>query len=235
MSLFTHPLFVALRSVTRRLGINRALAKLFLSGRYEDRFGPVLRAQIRSGDIVWDVGANVGLYTSEFLHTLGPSGCVVAFEPVPSCFERLREQFGSNRQVRLFNAALGSDDGEVPMLLESDPLSSTHRIGDSVEGAPSIRVPVRSGESVARDAPDLFPNILKIDVEGYEGSVIDGLASMLADPRLRCVGIEVHFDLLAQRQEAGRPKAIEAVLQAHGFNVHWTDPSHLIAVRGSPG
>ena len=233
MSLVSHPFVVSLRGVTRRLGMNRALSKLFMSGRYEDRFGPALRAQIRQGDTVWDVGANVWLYTAEFLSTVGASGRVAAFEPAPSCFERLRDRFDGNGQVRLLNVALGDKDGEVAMLLESDPLAATHRIGESADGAPSVKVPVRSADSVAMDAPDWFPNVMKIDVEGHEGAVVDGMASMLDDPRLHCVGIEVHFGLLAQRQEAGRPKAIEGVLRDHRFEVHWTDPSHVIAVRGS--
>jgi FkbM family methyltransferase len=38
---------------------------------------------IREGDTVWDVGANIGAYTGAYLGLVGKRGCVVAFEPVP--------------------------------------------------------------------------------------------------------------------------------------------------------
>jgi hypothetical protein len=54
---------------------------------------------------------------------------------------------------------------------------------------------------------------------------------LLDDPRLRCIGIEVHFGVLDERGESARPKQIEQSLLQHGFRVRWTDPSHLIALR----
>ena len=79
--------------------------------------------------------------------------------------------------------------------------------------------------------PELFPNVIKIDVEGHEGAVMDGMYSLLPDRRLRCIGIEVHFGLLDERGESAKPKQMEHTLLQHGFRVRWTDPSHLLAVR----
>ncbi len=84
---------------------------------------------------------------------------------------------------------------------------------------------------MAAEAGAWFPNVVKIDVEGHEGAVLDGMADLLKDVRLRCIGIEVHFGLLAERGELYRPKEMEATLRRHGYRLRWTDPSPLIALR----
>ena len=137
LPLFSSPVIVQLRGATRKLGLNRLISRLMSRGRYEDQFGPALKGEIRPGDTVWDIGANLGLYTQEFLSAAGPTGRVVAFEPVPSCFDRLRERFAGSGQVKLVNAAVGEHDGEICMSLDPDPLAATHRIGGPAIGGGS--------------------------------------------------------------------------------------------------
>lgn len=231
--MLTSSWFIQLRRISRRLGLNQWIGQLILSSRYEDRFGPAVNSAVRPGDTVWDIGANLGLYTTRFLERVGPFGQVVAFEPVAACFAQLRERFANSPQIKLKNMAVGDADGRITMSLESDPLAATHRVVEAQNPAVGnlVQVDVRSAASIIADEPRLFPNVVKIDVEGHEGAVLDGMQSLLADRRLRCIGIEVHFGLLDDRGESARPKQIEKTLIQHGFQVRWTDPSHLLAVR----
>lgn len=232
--MLTSPWLIQLRAFTRKLGLNKIIARLLRRGRYEDRFGPALQAEVRRGDTVWDIGANLGLYSQEFLASVGEAGRVVAFEPVPALFGQLCERFRDVPQVRLYNAAIGDTDGQIGMQLEADPLAATHRVVAVQQGAGGgnlAQVEVRSAASVVASEPELFPNIVKIDVEGHEGAVIDGMHALLADRRLRCIGIEVHFGLLDDRGESSRPRQMQRMLSEQGFRVRWTDPSHLLAVR----
>jgi FkbM family methyltransferase len=223
---------VRLRSITRKLGINSLLGALMAGRGYEDRFGRAFQSEIRPGDVVWDIGANVGLYTTRFASAVGEEGRVMAFEPTPACFRRLSERCSGHPRILLKNSALGASDGTVQMEIETDELAATHRviIGEP-DGARLATVAIRSAASLVRDEPTLFPNLVKIDVEGHEGAVMAGFKSLLPDPRLRCFGIEVHFGLLEARGESDCPRAMKAVLERHGFRVQWTDPSHLIAIR----
>jgi FkbM family methyltransferase len=231
---YSLPVLVELRHVTRRLGLNRLLGGIFARSGYEDRFGPALLSKVKGGDIVWDVGANVGLYSVQFGELVGPQGLVVAFEPVPACFRELQRKCRGMRIARPENVALGSADGELTMVLEKHELAATHRVVESsqqpVDGAHATVV-VRSASSFVAEHPELFPNLIKVDVEGFEGAVFNGLKDLLSDRRLWCIGIEVHFGLLEARGERDTPKKLEEGLRAHGFQVHWTDASHLIAVR----
>lgn len=230
--MLTSPLAIRCRTVARKIGLTRVLSALLSRGSYEDRFGQALLAAILPGDIVWDIGANVGFYTEVFVEKVGDRGRVVAFEPTAECFEVLCKKFAGDSRVIVHEVALGASDGKVSMVMEPQALAATHRIVLSGRSnGPVIEVPIRSALSMVREFPDCFPTVVKIDVEGHEGAVIDGFSSMLMDERLRCIGIELHFGLLDERGEPGRPKEIEQTLTAHGFKIRWTDPSHLLAMR----
>lgn len=230
--MLSSPLVVRVRSMTRKIGLNKLIGSLLIGSRYEDKFGPAFKACIRTGDTVWDVGANVGLYTAVFLQATGQTGHVVAFEPTAACFDQLHGRFTDPARVTLKNMALGDSDGKISMAVDADPLAATHHIvSGNTSGAGFVAVDVRAASSLVKEASDLFPNAVKIDVEGHEGAVLDGFGPLLADKRLHSIGIEVHFGLLDARGESARPRQMEATLLRNGFNVRWTDPSHLLATR----
>lgn len=126
--MLTSPWIIRLRGITRRLGLNRLAGALLAGHRYEDRFGPALQSEARPGETIWDIGANIGLYTQAFVASVGCSGRVVAFEPAPAPFGALRDRFAGVPQVRLMNIAMGSSDGCIYMSLDANPLAATHRV-----------------------------------------------------------------------------------------------------------
>jgi len=232
--MISSPIVVKIRNFTRKLGLNKLIATLIASKQYEDRFGNAINSQIQPGDIVWDIGANLGIYTQIFLESVSSNGQVVAFEPAPSCFEKLQQKFANVPQVKLKNIAVGSKDETLLIALEQDPLAATHKIVEAGNVSNSnnlVKVEVYSSDSIINLAPELIPNVIKIDVEGYEGQVLDGMQNLLTQKQLRCIGIEVHFGLLDERGEPNRPKQIEKTLTENNFVVFWTDSSHIVATR----
>ena len=95
----------------------------------------------------------------------------------------------------------------------------------------SVDVQLRTGESLVTQGEVPPPNALKIDVEGFEKEVLEGLGSTLSSPEVHLIGIEVHFGLLKERGLTHAPREIEAMLKQHGFSLRWTDSSHLLAQR----
>ena len=81
---FSNPALVRIRSVTRATGalrpIVRLYRRLFQTG-YEQNFDQQMLDLIRPGDVVWDVGANKGIYTEKILKKVTGSDFVAAFEP----------------------------------------------------------------------------------------------------------------------------------------------------------
>lgn len=231
----TSPFLMRIRALTRRVGLNWLVAKLVIdSGRgREDRFSSSLVASIRPGDTVWDVGANVGDYIATFLDATSPSGKVLAFEPVEACVRAIVERFGHEPRLTVMPLALGADCGSVTIVIGDYELSTYHRVvtAETADGRPTQTVKIVTGASISEEYPDLFPNVVKIDVEGHEGRVIDGMQPILIDPRLRVLAIEMHFALLDKQGESATPSRIESRLRFAGFTVSWTDSSHLIAHR----
>ena len=231
------------RTLARRLGLLAPLQRAQgvinkLTGRdaYEQAFHDALRAELRVGDTVWDVGANLGLYTRIFAQAAGPSGIVCAFEPVPSCFEELKRRCGDLTSVRFFGLALGDNEATLPMWMATDALGAAHSLvtGTAEPGnQKKIDVRVAAGDTLIATESLPTPTVLKVDVEGFEEEVLRGLANAIARPQCRAVFVEVHFSLLEGRGERHAPARIQRFLTERGFRVSWTDSSH-IAARKTP-
>ena len=229
MTWHTKPAVIGLRNMARRLGLTRHLAGLRGDESYEKAFDEALFSALREGDVVWDVGANVGYYTKRFAETVGPNGHVVAFEPFPTTAERLRAQLQDTPNHSLQTLALGAEHGKVTMQDGGDELGATSRIVRAVDGGVVIRIATGDSVLVQNEAP--APSVLKIDTEGFELDVLRGMGSLLRMPNVRAVFVEVHFGLLAERGQPTAPAEIERLLQSAGFTTRWVDPSHIAAER----
>jgi FkbM family methyltransferase len=226
-----NPLLIKTRSFARRLGLLSLLRKMLPDRDYEERFHLALMNGIQKGDTVWDIGANVGFYTEKFAQIVGDAGKVIAFEPSPDAAEKVREISNSYPVVRLVQAAVSDSPGEAYFDVSSGGDSVTnHLIGEAKEDeASQVAVEVTTGDvfSEANGVPD----VIKIDVEGFEIEVIRGMKELLRDNKLRAIYCEVHFGVLESRGQATAPVEIEKQLQKSGFSVKWVDPSHIAAVR----
>jgi FkbM family methyltransferase len=230
--MFTGSLGLKARQIGRVLGINRILARLLVSDAYEARYAAAITRCIRVGDSVWDIGANVGHYAVSFSYQVGISGRVFAFEPSPRNLAPLHERTLVAGNVVVLPFALSDKCGQFSFKEEADGTTS-HIAADNSPGDVNelITVNLRTGDEMISRGDAAFPNIVKIDVEGYELEVLLGLSTALRDPRLRCVFVEVHFAILQERGMRAAPRQIEQMLIANGFRVSWTDPSHIQAVH----
>jgi FkbM family methyltransferase len=199
-----------LRTLARATGITKPLAWILNGAGYETRYDAAFATALRTNDVVWDVGANVGHYTKSFSERVGTQGRVVAFEPSTVNFPRLLQATQFLANVTLINCGLGKYDDRMYFEQGVDELGATSRVSGSA--ATGTLVDIRSGKSLvtAGDAPT--PNALKIDVEGHEYEVLLGLGDVLQNRGLRLVGIEVHFEILQQRGEPRIPGEIESLL-----------------------
>lgn len=223
------------RRLGRHAGVNRLLARLLYGRGYERRFDAALASTMREGDVVWDVGANVGHYARQFAERVGDRGRVVAFEPMPENLARLQAHVLGCRNVSIVPVGLGSHDAVQVFVQGEDGLGATSRMLDqgrsAAVGTRAFEVTVRRGDGCLLDGFPV-PNIMKIDVEGFELEVLDGMPAVLADPALRAIGVEVHFAVLDERGLPGAARRLEATLRAHGFRLQWCDASHVLATRG---
>ena len=218
---------IALRNVGRVLGINGSLVGAFPRG-CEANYNVRLSKCISPGDTVWDIGANIGLYTVQFANLVGASGLVVAFEPSKVNFLRLAHTCQSLRNVELQPFGLGNADGNIRFQQGADDLGATSRVCET--GEPGEVVEIRVGDDLIA-ARLAAPNVIKLDVEGFEGEVLTGLSKRLLSPESIAAGVEVHFGILHDRGLGSTPRQIERMLRDVGFRIDWPDASHLLATR----
>lgn len=222
---------IGARSVGQRFGVLRPIVRLYrayFSKSYEERFNKALLNAIRTADVVWDVGANIGLYTQLFAER-AKAGCVVAFEPSPRSFAILKKATSDKRNVQLHNVALAEFEGLADFYVNPDDASGvTDSFAKHEGGANLVQVSVSRGDDFALTQ---VPNVIKIDVEGFELEVLKGLSDTLRSDQLRAVFIEVHFLELARRDLRKAPAELVALLKEGGFSVSWIDPSHIAAER----
>lgn len=231
MSVTTSSSARALRRIARFLGLNRLIGGWMARLGYEKRFSDALLAHVRAGDIVWDVGANVGLYTVIFADLVGSSGTVTAFEPSEQNAGYLRNAIAGRDNCVLVQQAIGRANGELTLVQGADGIGATTRI--ALQGEKNLvrgqRVAVSSVDELIATRNFRPPNVLKLDVEGFELEAIRGMEQLLKTAPPRAFGIEVHFSLLEQRGHSDGPAEIEHVLRTAGYRVVWTDPSHIVA------
>jgi FkbM family methyltransferase len=233
MSWRTNRSVLLLRNLGRALGLNRLLASLLGGRDYEDRFQAAMLGAIRLGDVVWDVGANVGLYSKKFSDIAGSSGKVFAYEPSPANLQRLNEAVVSLGNVTVVPIALGEREDVVVFEQGNDPLGATSRIVDKAVRASErqVKVQLSSGDHLVSSGAVAMPNVIKIDTEGFELDVLLGLRQTLQEKSLRMLCIEMHFGLLQERGLSNAPSDIEKLLVASGFTLVWPDASHIVATR----
>ena len=182
------------------------------------------------GSTVWDIGANVGIYTRKFAETVGASGKVVAFEPSPTTFLTLQKNTSDLSNVTLVNIALADFIGasEFHSAGENDP---TAGMSQQRTDAKSLSVEVTKADQFLEIRPELYPHAMKIDVEGFEIDVLRGMKAILGSPDLKAIFIEVHFTMLSRRGKGNAPSEIRDLLIESGFAVNWADASHIYALR----
>jgi FkbM family methyltransferase len=143
-----------------------------------------LLGSLRGGTVV-DVGANVGFIAIRAARRLGERGNVIAIEPHPVRFEFLQRNIRLNglTNVRTVQCALGGEDG-VATLYDVDPtLGPRPRDATMVNptGGRSFQVAVRTLDGLLGEFGGRADvSLIKIDVEGYEAQVLNGMSQTLA-------------------------------------------------------
>lgn len=133
-------------------------------------------ASLRAGDVVLDIGANVGVVSWLFLW----KQCyVVAVEPHPVAFQKLKRAFEFNPNIELINAAVSTEKKEyVKLYLHIQDYTNTSKfsLGSSLRAdKPNVGqafVEVRNLDIL--EIVKRFQNvkIIKVDIEGYEVELI---------------------------------------------------------------
>jgi len=203
----------------------------------------------RPGDVFFDVGANIGLYSLYAAKRMGGDCQVLAFEPEALNHAQLVRNILRNGlsgrilpcclaitdQLRFSSFHINPDDFDQISQGRFAPGSSGHSFAGALDfmGRPfqpcmvqgMLGVPL---DMLCRDLGAPVPNHVKIDVDGLEDDIIAGMRSILADTRLRSVLVEVS-------PRPGQTEGIRKALEDGGLQEDTAYPEHSrTQLIGSP-
>lgn len=154
---------------------------------------------------VLDIGGNVGRY-SKTMQYLFPNAQIIAFEPLPSCFEQMKKLMDEYPKFNAYNIGLG--DSEAMMEMEEsnhDPSSSLLPMGELhkdafpfAEGGKKKEVVIRKLDNLESEMNLQYPLMIKVDVQGFEDKVIAGGTSIFSKAKILL--LELSFQELYQDQ-----------------------------------
>jgi FkbM family methyltransferase len=159
---------------------------------------------VRTGDVVWDVGANVGLFSVASASLAGASGRVIAYEPDDWLVGLLRRSAKSRgpiaAPITIVPVAIAQDVELRTFCIAKRARATnflagygTTQTGGIAEQRSVMAVPL---DWLSKRLPT--PNVLKIDVEGAELEVLKGATSLLtvARPIILCeVGLDTSLEV----------------------------------------
>ena len=122
---------------------------------------------------IYDIGANIGDHAVYF--ATHSKANIFSFEPMPVTFEMLKKNIEQNDisdRVKLFNCALGAEDSSAKMQIVTDNMGAC-----SISNEGTENVQVKRLDNMNLPLPDL----VKIDVEGYELEVLKGMERTLRE------------------------------------------------------
>ena len=161
--------------------------------------------EIKPGDCFWDVGAAVGTYSCL---AADAGATTIAFKPHPKNHARCKENFDLNKmEGDVFDLAL-SDESKTMQLPKSGAVGTgTFQLSESGD----YEVKTARGDDVGT----LDPDVVKIDVEGHEIQVLNGMGERLDTVRL--IFVESHPNHGVEIED------VKSILRRHGFNIETID------------
>ena len=191
----------------------------------EETILTALLSELNGDEVVWDVGACVGTYTC-FIANVLCTGSVVGFEPNPRNRTRLKQnlQHTGTDHWDVSPVALFNSEGRVHLVSEFLEVGSGHHyliddqpMLDISDDKKTVVDTKRGDELVADGYP--APDIIKIDVQGAELQVLQGLRRLL--PRVEMIFLEIHTQKC--QRYGSYAEEIERFLSETGYDLTHLD------------
>ena len=144
-------------------------------GSYESEKVSLFEKTLKKGNIVFDIGAHIGFYSLLSAELTGKDGKVFSFEPLTTNYEYLKKHIEINnyRNITPLNVAV-SDKDDFAFFSEGESTSTGHLANNG-----EIKVRTIAIDDWINNKKLPIPNVLKIDVEGAEFSVLKGAVNLL--------------------------------------------------------
>jgi FkbM family methyltransferase len=196
---------------------------MFKQSEPEDSF---LKTLELSNATVYDVGGFLGIFSLFFAQRVKPNGTVITFEPNPMLCQLFRKTMERNRlnQVELHPVALGNVNDTTLMMVSPNQLamgtlSKPYRQNKITGRIKYVEIRAWRLDDYADEMNLPLPDFIKIDVEGFEKEVLEGMEGLLKKKQ-PALFIEVH----APVDEAG----LFNMLKTHAYRVFHVEQARYL-------
>jgi FkbM family methyltransferase len=191
----------------------------------------LLEKIIKKGDLIFDIGANIGYLSILFSHLTGSTGKVIAIEPSPRSFNLLERNISiglnsSNCNIKAINIGISEEQGEL-ILNETNCLERSS-LEAANEKTNQILVAVKNLDTLCREHGN--PSFVKIDVEGHEHYVFKGAEILLSKADARPL---IMFEALEPSQLNQCIRTINK-LSKNQFNIYRITSNAKLAAWDQP-
>ena len=204
------------------------VSHLAFDGVWEPDVTCAIARAVQPGAHCVDVGANIGYYTTLLADRAGDSGRVLAVEPNPRLVELIKfsnEANGFLRRVEIAQLAAGSQEGEAELTVPHGRSSWGSLGGSSTPSSDTVPVRVARLDTVVGRWPVV--DFVKIDVEGSEGAVWEGMQETVK----RCPGIEIVLEFVPER--SSDPASLVGSMREAGFILRAIAPDGSLQPRST--
>src|SRR5258706_7056201 len=203
---------------------------LYLYGEYEPDFHTLMQYMDLEGSVCLDIGANIGVHTIVMSALVGNSGQVFAYEPESHNFRLLKHNLRINQATNTIarKQAIGKTEGICSLALNPTNYGD-HRISTAKNETGTVQdVPITTIDSALGALPSGVIKLIKIDVQGYEYQVIQGMTDILERNPSSILMIEVFPEAL--RSAGSSATELMQYLVALGFAGRELHPSRIMPI-----
>ena len=161
-------------------------SKIGRNGFFENDLTSMLIDVLRPGMTFYDVGSHFGYFSLLAAELVGPEGSVHSFEPTDATFQILRQNAARRPNITAHNVAAYRESGEISfwdqgvngssinfVVRDAGQIDPAHTRSGNLVSVPAVKL-----DDFTKDYPE--PDFLKIDAEGAEGPILDGMSDLIS-------------------------------------------------------
>lgn len=181
---------------------------------YEPEFLEAFTKQTKKAKVIYDIGSNIGLY-SLTAAALNKDARIIAFEPETHCCEIIEKSKNLNSfdNIEVQECCLGDHNDTIKLSMKG---STGHFVSHDVKEEEVIEKPVYRLDYLVEKKSIPAPDMVKIDVEGYEAHVMRGMKNIMSVHK-PVILLELHKEFMSQYGENSN-KLLDSA-KASGYTV----------------
>ncbi len=181
---------------------------------YEKDTTELIKNNIKEGDVVIDLGANIGYYTLLMAKLVGKNGRVFAFEPEPKNLELLKRniQLNTLKNITVIEKAVSNKVGEDNLYIDKKYIGS-HTLYNEFTDKKPIKVEVTTIDKFFEDYKGKI-NFIKMDIEGSEYRALEGMSDLIIKNNVKLI---IEYATSRIIENGNTPNEFMSLIKSLGF------------------